>query len=598
MTLKAKLDAKTIVSVLCSNEEWAEAIGASKGNEHRLRTLCCDQPAYASHSPLNLRYFAHKPGSDRCPSAAETDEHAFLKAKAAQTVNSIPEWSADVEVSGDGWRADVLAVRKSIKVAIEIQLSGQAKRETSERNSKFVSSDVTPFWLKGVRNHQNDFGAGLQAPVHGKTAPEKVESVRAAVTDLLTKIERQANLANGLGRLLKRFPSWNYKLHKQGSIPACFELTHLDGRRQQILLAEMGEGLLPVSFKPTKGYQLGEDQFAGAIIQLRINGRHLKGYESSSFQINDKYIDQSLNDHLGPILYGQKRWQGKKHRELIPGAFIHYLDDCDSCGTLFLRIPYAVIGHPKYPVSFRPEILPWDFSQPDKLIPFFETLAASMNLPLAITTFESSIWQPSKLEQCCPRCGAPAPPQLITEDEAIANWENNRAHFKRTISLPNAGWVRPTEWEVRQVPTGTWDALLNQKRSLRQTTRDEAKRKHELREAKRKQELQELNKKNEDERIQRAADLEHRRKEDARLANEAAQAKINEQRTKRELKLRDEATKTIKDPYERQLWLNTANSGLSKRYDLPAPRPIELAAESEEGLTLALNHLKKVYRKK
>ncbi|WIG54015.1 hypothetical protein [Afipia sp. OHSU_I-C4] len=247
MPLKAKLDGREIVSILCSDGDWSEAQRASKGTENRLRMSCCDAPAYASHSPLDLRYFAHKSGYDRCSSSGESDEHESLKAAAARAVQSLVGWQADVEVSGDGWRADVLAIRGSIKIAIEVQLSAQAKRRTGARNDRFEASEVSAFWLKGPRNHFNDFGDGLQAPVHGTSIREQMASVGAAVRGLLGAVERQVGMANELARLIRTVPGWKYKIDLQGTIPACFELQH-EGKRQQILLGELGPSLLPTIF--------------------------------------------------------------------------------------------------------------------------------------------------------------------------------------------------------------------------------------------------------------------------------------------------------------------------------------------------------------
>jgi hypothetical protein len=52
MPLKAKLDGCELVSVLCTDEQWGEAQNASKGDTHRLRTVCCDTPSRQSHGAL------------------------------------------------------------------------------------------------------------------------------------------------------------------------------------------------------------------------------------------------------------------------------------------------------------------------------------------------------------------------------------------------------------------------------------------------------------------------------------------------------------------------------------------------------------------
>jgi hypothetical protein len=314
MPLKAKLDGRKIVSVLCSETDWKAAQDASKGDGRRLCMQCCDAPAYATHSSLGLRYFAHKARYEHCPSGGESEEHESLKAAAAMAVNACNGWTADVEVAGVGWRADVLAVRGSQKIAIEVQLSPQAKRETAARNDRFEESDVTPFWLKGRKNHENDFGDGLQESVLGSGVREQMESVRTIVTELLERVGRQVHLANVLARLIKLIPGWNYRIEKQGTIPACFEMAK-EGKRQQILLGELGPALLPTVFRPTSGRPIGADQFAGAILQLRVKSSHLPGYESASFKIDSLNMQRSIDRSIRPILEGNRVWQGRELRK-------------------------------------------------------------------------------------------------------------------------------------------------------------------------------------------------------------------------------------------------------------------------------------------
>jgi hypothetical protein len=318
MPLKATLDGRPIISVLTSDEEWREAQKASKGGAKRLRMMDGAR-AYATHSRRDLRYFAHKPNQEREASGGESEEHEGLKAAAARAVQSRAGWAADVEVLGEGWRADVLAVRGAVKIAIEVQLSAQAKRSTQTRNDRFEASEVTAFWLKGKSNHYNDFGDGLQAPVTGRARDERMTSVTSSVDDLLSKVERQIKLANALARWIRSIPEWTYKIEKQGTVPACFSLRR--GRsKQQILLAELGPSLLPQTFKPRNGDQIGADQFSGAILQLRIAAPHLQGYYASSFKLNEVDLYASLDRSLRPIMEGRVVWQGRQHREEVPGA--------------------------------------------------------------------------------------------------------------------------------------------------------------------------------------------------------------------------------------------------------------------------------------
>src|SRR5215218_4682392 len=105
MPLKATLNGREVISVLCSDEDWAAVRAASRNGSYGLRTACCFAPAYASHSPLGLRFFAHKVRPEDCSWAGESDAHQHLKAAAAEAVRARAGWQADVEVCGEGWRA-------------------------------------------------------------------------------------------------------------------------------------------------------------------------------------------------------------------------------------------------------------------------------------------------------------------------------------------------------------------------------------------------------------------------------------------------------------------------------------------------------------
>jgi hypothetical protein len=233
---------------LCTEDDWSTARLLSKGDDYRLCMVCCNAPTVAKHSSLDLRFFSHKPSFDPGASCSESIEHESLKEVAANAVKDCTGWNADVEVSGEGWSADVLATRGSVKIAIEIQLSSQAKRETKARNDRFVSTVVTPFWLKGQRKHLNNFGDGLQQCVKGTNIQEKMTSVKAIITELVAKVARQVNLANALAKLIKDIPGWKYSIKRQGTVPTCFELIK-DGNKQQIVLGELGPSLLPTVFR-------------------------------------------------------------------------------------------------------------------------------------------------------------------------------------------------------------------------------------------------------------------------------------------------------------------------------------------------------------
>ena len=603
MSLKARLDDRDIISVLCSDEDWSEAQRASKGNGHRVRMSCCGAPAYASHSPLDLRYFAHKPGFERCSAGGESDEHECLKAAAARAVQSCASWAADVEVSGEGWRADVLAIRGSVKIAIEVQLSAQAKRETGARNDRFEASEVTPFWLKGHANHVNDFGDGLQAPVNGDGIREQMASVRLAVCDLLGKVKCQVEIANALARLIRSIPGWTYQIERQGTIPACFELRR-DDKIQQILLGELGPSLLPTIFRPVDGKQIGADQFAGAVLQVRVDASHLRGYQSSSFQLDRGNIAGSLDRKLRPVLEGKTKWQGKEHTEIVPGAFVHYLEECASCGTRFLRITHLLIGHPRHPTALPCKVVRDDWGRHEALLAHAEALSERTGLILGpLKGDRSNGFSPTiPTRQTCPQCHATAPEALISDDEALQYWPGSDEHFRFRLPSPGKGWGASTSWTQR--PLGgadAWESMLAQKQVEREHDRNEERMRQELATAERKRQREEWQRQAEERRLRQVAEEEARKAEqlrrsadDKRRAEEERLAKVEADRVSRRGELTKAAERIIIDGPRRELWLTTGNPKLRPSLGMAAPHPIELAAESKEGLEKALALLRSI----
>ncbi len=76
-------------------------------------------------SKLGLRFFPHEACGRCCPSnGGETPAHRLLKSELAAAIRSAG-WTGELEVSGDGWRTDVLGVSPDghRQVAWEAQLA-------------------------------------------------------------------------------------------------------------------------------------------------------------------------------------------------------------------------------------------------------------------------------------------------------------------------------------------------------------------------------------------------------------------------------------------------------------------------------------------
>ena len=140
---------KPFISVQIPTEDW-KALRDLPSKKRGLVTACCGVPASPKTSGRGTQFFAHQKRGE-CTTAPETAEHLLLKQIAFEAALS-EGWEADVEVSGrteDGrdWRADVLASRKTTKVAIEVQWSRQTNEELRERQERYEAAGIRCLWL-------------------------------------------------------------------------------------------------------------------------------------------------------------------------------------------------------------------------------------------------------------------------------------------------------------------------------------------------------------------------------------------------------------------------------------------------------------------
>lgn len=105
--------------------------------------------AKVSPAPARLRFFAHDATPDTlCPLAGESAAHRALKTLLAAAVREAG-WAAQLEVPGEGWRADVLATSPSgaRRIAWEAQLSGVAVDEVVRRTGALQRSNNEVCWV-------------------------------------------------------------------------------------------------------------------------------------------------------------------------------------------------------------------------------------------------------------------------------------------------------------------------------------------------------------------------------------------------------------------------------------------------------------------
>lgn len=105
--------------------EWRALAGENRGRRH-LRLPCCQSSVILRVSKLGTQHFVHK-ASVNCHRPAETEVHRLLKRMVVAAARD-RDWHASTEVSGSNsagarWRADVVATKRSYKVAVEVQWS-------------------------------------------------------------------------------------------------------------------------------------------------------------------------------------------------------------------------------------------------------------------------------------------------------------------------------------------------------------------------------------------------------------------------------------------------------------------------------------------
>lgn len=123
-------------------------------NLHRARprpSLSCRECGHGLHAKVSaagLRFFAHDAGALRCSLAGETLAHRLLKMELVSAVRTAG-WHAELEVPGNGWRADVLATSPdgTKRMAWEAQLAPATSAELAERTAAMAAEGVTVCWV-------------------------------------------------------------------------------------------------------------------------------------------------------------------------------------------------------------------------------------------------------------------------------------------------------------------------------------------------------------------------------------------------------------------------------------------------------------------
>lgn len=97
---------------------------------------------------------AHDAANNACPLAGETLAHRLLKAELASAIRDAG-WTAQLEVAGEGWRADVLGTSPdgAQRLAWEAQLSSITVDELQSRTERMRASGVRVCWVADRDTH-------------------------------------------------------------------------------------------------------------------------------------------------------------------------------------------------------------------------------------------------------------------------------------------------------------------------------------------------------------------------------------------------------------------------------------------------------------
>jgi len=148
MPLVALDRGERVVSIALAADEW-EAL-RRRARAGAVTLPGCGSQAYLRRSRSGLPHFVHQPGAAKCAAHAE-ESPAHVRAKAAIVEAARrARWSAEPEVPGDGFLADVVASRGGRRVAFEVQLSPQAEVDYRDRTRVRADAGLEVVWLARI----------------------------------------------------------------------------------------------------------------------------------------------------------------------------------------------------------------------------------------------------------------------------------------------------------------------------------------------------------------------------------------------------------------------------------------------------------------
>lgn len=226
MPLKAIIDDTPVVASLCDDDEWEATRSLAKSRPSALVLPGCEQECYPRVSRQGLRHFAHRPGMNCGQHPGESAVHLAAKAAIVQAA-AAAGWHAETEVIGEGWIADTLVTRGTVRVAFEVQWSPQTLKRYVERQTAYNRSGVRTLWfvqkLPNTTKHEPGSAPAADLPMFvmdanrkvddgadGVTLTDAVQQLLAGRVQFRTKVARRDGLARETVKVWQ-VPCWNCK---------------------------------------------------------------------------------------------------------------------------------------------------------------------------------------------------------------------------------------------------------------------------------------------------------------------------------------------------------------------------------------------------
>jgi Competence protein CoiA-like family len=249
MPFHARIGGKIVMAEKLCDTEWRELqISLARG------VVQVDLPCCGGLGHLRMRkktrHFAHNPTMENCcpASKGESEAHHQLKWKIHEICEQVGYKSrVGVEVSGPGFRADVLVEGKGWRLAFEVQLSRQSPGLTELRSETFRAAGVEPVWLFTVLPEMTE---GSSVQIVQLSTPE--------ITARVICQEGELSLHDFVYRTLQRYEP--IELHSKSNEEfECPEFPHpqsLYVERSRLLLPQIPYARPEEQVDPETGYYL------------------------------------------------------------------------------------------------------------------------------------------------------------------------------------------------------------------------------------------------------------------------------------------------------------------------------------------------------